>query len=280
MDSWILSRLHRTIEEVNDKLATYDMDEAARAIYAFFWDEYCDWYLEMCKPRLREPGADRFMAQLTLSTVLETVLRLLHPMIPFITEEIWPRLPEGARMEDGPETLMRQPYPEHNEEWLNEESERRMEIVIETTRALRNLRQELGIPPGQRLTAASVPSNPRAAGVLSDNAWAIESLARLQTLQLRDAAPAGEGKWVSSPLKDADVFLEIGEALDVPKELERIDKELAKLEQDVTRSRAKLDNPQFTERAPADIVQKERDFAAELEDKRSRLASRRRLLQA
>ncbi len=278
-DRWILSHLHRTIAEVNAKLASYDMDEAMRAIYSFFWDDFCDWYVEASKPRLREPGHDRFIAQLTLSLVLETTLRLAHPMIPFITEEIWQRLPGGYRTEEDPKTLLFQPYPKTDERMIDEEAEQRMALVIDFTRTLRNLRAELGIPPGQRLTAAAVPASRKSAEVLSDNAPMIESLARLETLQLRDAAPSGDGKWVGMPLKGAEAFLNIGDALDVPKELERIAKELAKIEADLERSTIKLSNPQFTDRAPAEIVEKERQFAAELQDKRDSLQSRRNLLQ-
>jgi valyl-tRNA synthetase len=277
-DLWIMSRLHRTIDAVNAAFAAYDMDEAMRAAYAFFWDDYCDWYIEMSKPRLREGGADSYVCELILTSALNAFLQLMHPVMPFITEEIWRKLPDEARTDPLPESLMFDHYPRASDEWIDPEVEDRMEVVLDTVRTLRNLRAELGIPPGPKLTAAVVPGCRKAAEVLSDNAHLIESLARLVTLQLRDAAPSGGGKWVGTPFKGAEAFLEIGDALDIPKERERIDRELGKIEADLARSKAKLQNAQFTERAPAEIVQKEQQFAADLEDKRTRLAARRSLL--
>jgi valyl-tRNA synthetase len=293
-DRWILSRLNRTIAEVNTHLATYDMDDAMRAIYVFLWDEFCDWYLELIKPRLRAEGEERAGAQAMLRQVLETTLRLMHPMIPFITEEIWQAL-ESTTNDQRPTTndesltpntqrltpnltIMLAEYPVADESLFDPVAEARMGLVIESTRALRNLRAELGLPPGQRLLAAVVPGNPDAGKTFTDNNDVIVSLARLTNLQIHDTAPSGEGKWVGSPVSGGEVFLEIGEALDVPKELERIDKELASVEKDLAGSNAKLGNEQFTGKAPEAIVAKEREYNASLVEKREKLEARRALL--
>ncbi len=287
-DCWILSRLQRTIREVNARLASYDMDDAMRAIYSFLWDDFCDWYLELAKPRLRSEDPERQTAQAVLAEVLETMLRLLHPMMPFITEEIWQSLDGRRRMEDGripapspvsrPPSIMFQPYPQADESRLDEGAEERMALVIEATRALRNLRQELGIQPGVRLTGAAVPGSRRAAQTLSDNSMLIAELARLTELIMADTPPGGEGRWVGTPIAGGEVFLQIGDALDVDRELERIDREIAAVQKDLEKSRAKLDNAEFTERAPAAIVEKERQFAAGLEEKLTKLQERRKLL--
>jgi len=290
-DKWILSRLHRAIAAVNANLASYDMDDAMRAIYSFLWDEFCDWYVELAKPRLRDEGEDGETARAVLSHVLETTLRLMHPMMPFITEEIWqaltgdwvmgfsgdgepnPPIPQSPN----PRSLMFASYPQADESWINPAAEEKMARVIEATRALRNLRAELGLAPGAKLLGAAVGS-PEVTDTLAKNNELICHLARLSDLQLHSDPPSGDGKWVGTPITDGEVFLEIGEALDVPKELERIAKELASVERDLEKSQAKLSNPQFVERAPAVVVEKEQRFAASLAEKRAKLEARRKML--
>src|SRR5581483_5267894 len=153
-DRWILSRLNATIETVNAALSTYDMDDATRALYQFLWNDFCDWYVELAKPRLRAEGQERATAQNTLAFVLETTLRLLHPITPFITEEIWQALPHEG------ESILFAPYPQPNPAWNDPEAEAAMAATIETTRALRNLRAELGIAPSTRLSAAVLAAEP------------------------------------------------------------------------------------------------------------------------
>jgi valyl-tRNA synthetase len=279
-DRWILSRLHRTIAAVNANLASYDMDDAMRAIYSFLWEEFCDWYVELAKPRLRDEGADGETVCTVLYYTLEATLRLLHPMTPFITEEIWQALVQkGSKPSARPLTLTFASYPQAEESFFHPAAETQMERVIEATRTLRNLRAELGLPPGPRLLGAVVPSDPVAAAALSDNNALVVHLARLSDLQMRDAPPSAcEGRWVGAPIEGAEVFLEIGEALDVPKELERIVKEIARIEKDLEKSHAKLSNPQFVEKAPAEVVERERQFTASLEQKREKLLARRAML--
>jgi valyl-tRNA synthetase len=286
-DRWILSRLNRTIAEVNGKLATYDMDDAMRAIYSFLWDDFCDWYLEMAKSRLREGGPEKETVQAVLFHVLETTLRLMHPMMPYITEEIWQALSgrrgEGAKTGRGDavvtphHTIMFQIYPQVDESALSTAAEERMELVIDVTRAFRNLRAEMGIPPSKRLKGLIVPGSRKSALPLSDNSGLIAELARLDDVTMADAPPAGKGKWVSSPLAGADVYLEIGDALDIPKELDRIAREIAAVEADLAASLAKLSNKQFVERAKPEIVERERSYSLQLADKRDKLLARQKI---
>lgn len=275
-DRWILSRLNRTIAAVNARLVTYDMDDAMRVLYTFLWDEFCDWYLELAKPRLRAEGAERATAQAMLYAVLETTLRLMHPMIPFVTEEIGQALTGGTW--GAAPTIQFAAYPAADESRFDPDAEERMALVIEATRALRNLRAELNLPAGQRLTGAVYAATPLAKETLAENAELIANLARLGTLQQRATPESGEGKWVGSPITGGEVFLEIGDALDVPKELERIAKELAAIARDLEKSQARLENPDFTGKAPAAVVEKERQNAAALEEKRASLEARRALL--
>jgi valyl-tRNA synthetase len=277
VDRWILSRLTATIDAVNRSLAGYDMDDATRALYAFLWNDFCDWYVEMAKPRLRGGEDEARAARNMLAFVLETTLRLLHPITPFITEEIWQALPHPS----GGATIMRAPYPEAEPAWSDPEAERSMEVTIEATRALRNLRAELNIAPGARLTGAAIATSEATAHSLADNLALIATLARLASLDLVESAPAAEtGKWVSSPIDGGEMYLNIGEALDVAKELERIDKELASIAREIEKAEAKLGNANFVERAKPEVVALERERLASWIEKRARLDERRRVFDA
>lgn len=270
-DRWILSRLNATIGEVNKHLATYDMDDATRALYRFLWDDYCDWYLEMAKPRLRSEGEARSTIQNMLVFVLETALRLLHPMIPFITEEIWQVIPHQG------ETICLAPYPQVNPAWDSPEATAAIETTIEATRALRNLKAELNIPPGTRLQAVAVVSRPEVAEALVANAPLIQELARLsEPLAVSETAPQG-GKWVGTPITGAEILLEIGDTLDMGKELERIEKELQSIAKEIARCEGKLGNPSFIERANAEVVAVERQRLNDWREKQGQLEARKRL---
>jgi valyl-tRNA synthetase len=273
-DRWILARLNAAIGAVNASLTTYDMDDVCRALYEFFWNDFCDWYVEMTKPRLRAEGAEKVVAQNMLAFVLETTLRLMHPILPFITEEIAQALPQSSG------TICLRAYPEASPEWEDGEAVAAMEITIEATRALRNLRAELGIAPGARLAATAVPTAPEANRALQLNAPLIGELARLQSaLSVAAEEPSSEsGTWVSTPITGGAVFLEIGDALDLGKERERIEKELTSIAKEIAKAEAKLGNPNFVERAKPEIVQQERDRLADWLQKRAALEERKRLL--
>ncbi len=276
-DRWILSRLTATIEQVNASLATYDMDDATRAIYQFFWNDFCDWYVELAKPRLRAEGdgSERKTAQNMLAYVLETTLRLMHPVIPFITEEIWQALPHVG------DTICTATYPQPVAEWVDPEAESAIGTTIDATRALRNLRQELAISPAPFLKGAAAAAGETVLATLTANRDLIASLARLSELTIATAGPAaGTGTWIGSPITGAEMFLEIGDSVDLKRELERIDKELASITKEIERSLAKLSNPNFVERANPEVVEKERAILTDWQDKQRKLAERRTLFAA
>ena len=310
-DRWILSSLRDTILAVNEKLSTYDMDEAARALYEFFWNDFCDWYVEMAKPRLRAEGTTRQNAQNMLAYVLETTLRLLHPMIPFITEEIWQALPQNKEGEigrggegetkssqnltvetsrlDSENASLSPPlpispsiclahYPEakDTEGWQDAGACQTIAYTIAATRAIRNMRAELGIAPSVRLTAAIVASQSGAETALRENGDLIVDLARLDaTPSLLSAAPSPEngqpGKWIGTPTEGMEVFLEIGDALDMDKERARFHKEMEAVRKEITKSKAKLENANFRERANPAIVKEERKRLDDWMEKEGRL---------
>jgi valyl-tRNA synthetase len=278
-DRWILARLNDTIGIVNGtlqaagKLSTYDMDDATLALYRFFWSDFCDWYVEMAKPRLRSEGPEKTTVQNVLAYVLETTLRLMHPLLPFITEEIWQALPHQG------ESISIAPYPDWEGTRVDLAAETAMATTTEAVRAFRNIRAELGITPGARLKAAAVPTDVPARDALDANAALIAELARLETLDARNAAPSAEsGKWVGTPIAGAEVFLEIGDALDIGRELARIEKELEETARQIARSEGMLNNPNFVEKANPERVEEERRRLADWQEKRGKLEERRKML--
>jgi len=270
-DRWILSRLNRVIKTVNDGFANYDMDDAARSLYDFLWSEFADWYVELAKPRLRSQPEKRHV-QAMLWHVLETSMRLLHPIMPFITEEIWQALPHSG------ESIMVAPFPQADESLFDTEAEAEMAVLMEAVRSIRNMRKEVGIAPSRAVNIIAFSENAKARQRIQDSAEGIKFLARVGGIEAVSLPPQKE-KYVAAHIPEIDLYMEVGGVLDVAKELARIDAELASVEKELGRSRGKLSNEQFLSRAPAKVVEKERRVAAELEDKKARLLERRRMLE-
>jgi valyl-tRNA synthetase len=251
IDRWIISRLQRTEAEVEQAFAEYRFDNVANAIYRFVWDEYCDWYVEAAKRQLQDPDAARQRGtRRTLVRVLETALRLAHPIIPFITEELWQKVAPLAGKKG--ETIMLQPYPKSQPEKIDEAAERDMAVLMEWTVTTRNMRSEAKIPPGERLTLFRT-ADPK----VSDPVTAAASISTLA----RVVWPMEAGALPDSPspvavIGDARVMLH--KDVDPAAERERLSKESARLEGEIVRARAKLGNASFVERAPAKVVEQER----------------------
>jgi len=275
-DRWILSRLQRTIEAVNVGLEGYDMDNAARALYDFLWSEYADWYIEIAKPRLSREGeapAEPEVVRYVLWRVLETSMRLLHPIMPFITEQIWQSIPHEG------ESIMIAPFPETDAGLLDEDAERRMEAVMEVTRTIRNLRAEVGVAPGKAVESVVVPASAEVASALEAGHASIRSLARASKLDIATEPPSAEhARFVSAHLPIADVYIPLAGLIDVDREIARVTNELAEVERELARSTGKLSSEQFLSRAPAHVVEKEQRIAQELTDKRAKLQERLEML--
>ncbi len=271
-DRWIWSRLNRTIKTVNDALTNYDIDDAANSLYEFVWSEFCDWYIELAKPRLRGDAAERLAAQANLHAVLYNVALLLHPIVPFITEEIWQALPH---YDSDAESIMIAPFPMADESSFDEDAEAEMGMVMEAIRAARNLRAELGVPPSKRISLIAVASEDTRARV-ERNSESIKTLARLDDLSFADSiAEADKQKYVAAHLPGLDLYAEVAGLVDVDAELARIEAELQSLEKELKPHEAKLASEQFVSKAPPAIVEKERRIVAELTEKRQKLMDRK-----
>ena len=263
-ERWILSRLNSTIAAVDGSLTTYDIDEACRAIYEFFWNDYCDWFLELSKSSLRsEDTVVKSRAQYVLQQVLDSSLRLLHPIMPFITEEIWQALPGAG------ETIMHANYPETDDQLINPIAEAAMEALINSIRAIRNARGELAVPPSQTIDAVIV-ANHEYSVILSENSGAFSSLARTNP-QFAAEKPTDSGTVALPIAPGLDIYLPLAGLIDVDKEKARINKELATIEKDLIQTKGKLENPMFVAKASPDVVARAKAAERELTTKKDKL---------
>jgi valyl-tRNA synthetase len=271
-DRWILSRLQRAAAHATDALERFRLHEYAEGTYHFFWGEICDWYLELVKSRLGQEAdaASREAARSTLVTVLDRALRLLHPVVPFVTAELWARLPrigDEARADD----LIVAAWPVPEARWTSDETESRMAGFQELIVEVRRLRKEYGVPEGGRI-AIHVFSERNGgdgfADLVREQTPALEQLARVNRVEIE----AGQGVGAHAVLKNGvELFLPLEGVIDLDRERARLREEIAKLEGLHAGTSKKLDNASFVARAPADVVQKERDRLAQLEEQRTKL---------
>ncbi|HHW15664.1 MAG TPA: valine--tRNA ligase [Firmicutes bacterium] len=252
-DRWILSRYAAVAQRVAQKLDRYDLGEAGKTLYDFIWSEFCDWYLELAKPRLygKQGEEERKVAQTVLWYVLEGTLRLLHPFMPFVTEEIWQSLPHRG------EALIAAPWPKAPRALHDAAAEREMHLVTEVVRVIRNLKAEHKVEPGKAVPAL-VRGGQEALAALEAMRPLLVPLARLTELTLLPAEEEAPQQAVTAVAAGVEVFLPLAGLVDVTKERPRLAKERAEAAAEVERLRAKLANPGFTERAPAEVVAKER----------------------
>ncbi len=269
-DRWILSRLHRLISQVDRLLGQFKVNEAARRLHEFFWNEYCDWYLEMAKVRLRQ--GDRTPLPV-LAYVLDASLRLLHPVMPFVTEAVWQNLREHLAWAES-EALIVAPWPRANRRWLDAEAEAKIGLLMEVVRAIRNRRAQWRVEPGRWVEAhVATPEAPALAAL----APVIEALARARPLHLvTDPALLPRDGVATEALAGAQVALPLAGMVDLERERERLRRQMTEAEAEVQALQARLSDPAFRAKAPAHVVAREEERLATA---RERLASLRQRLQ-
>ena len=264
-DKWVISQLQRAEAEVEKGFAEYRFDNIATTIYKFVWDEYCDWYVELAKVQLQTGNeVQQRGTRRTLVRVLETVLRLAHPIIPFITEELWQKVAPLAGKTG--ETIMLAPYPEADLTRIDEAAEAFVATLKEITNAARNLRSELGLSPGEKVPAFIAQDqhlNPNTGVPFEVFLPYLQSLARLSEISLVINLPEGEAAVAVGG--GARVMLKV--EIDVAAECERLSKEIAKLEIEIDKATTKLGNASFADRAPPAVVAQERERLAGFENK-------------
>ncbi len=256
-DKWILSKLNDVVKEVCENMDAFELGVAAGKIYDFIWDSYCDWYIELTKPRLSgENEESKLAAQKVLLYVLTEILKLLHPFMPFITEEIWQALPHGG------EALMIERYPEYRAELSFPADEQNFEMVMTAIKAVRARRSEMNVPPSRK--AHLIIATEKKAAFEAGSGY-ICKLAYASEVSVVDAPPAGSESMVSVITDNARMFMPMAELVDLDKERARIAKELANAEKQLAGQNAKLENQNFVSRAPEAVVNAEREKKAKLE---------------
>jgi valyl-tRNA synthetase len=270
-DRWIRARLNRTIESVHQHFATYRLDLAAQATHEFTWHEFCDWYLELSKPVLQSEqssDAEKRGTRKTLIEVLEKLLRLLHPLIPFVTEEIWRELAPRARI-DG-ETIMLQPFPQSMEAWQDDGAESEMNWVMQFILGIRQIRGEMDISPRKPLPVLlqNASDNDRDLAVRHEELLA--KVGRTESVRLLSADQEPPPS-ATALLGEMRVLVPLEGIIDIEAERARLTKKQTGLRTDLGKSRGKLDKPDFVNNAPAEVVTKEKERARELEGQISKL---------
>ena len=256
-DNWILSKLNRVVKEVCDNMDSFELGVAAGKIYDFIWDDYCDWYIELTKPRLNgDDEAAKESAQRVLLYVLVEILKLLHPFMPFITEEIWQALPHEG------DALMMQSYPEYSEKLNFPEDEANFGMVMDAIKAVRARRSEMNVPPSRKSHLIIVTDKAKA---FTDGEKFICKLAYASGVEVRAELPESADGMVSVITDNARMFMPMAELVDLEKERARMEKELANAKKQLDGQNAKLANENFVSRAPEKVVNAEREKKAKLE---------------
>jgi len=285
-DRWILSRLHRLTAEVTDLFDSYQYGEAGRRINDFLWSEFCDWYIEACKIRLHGEDtavgrAQRTTALVTLVTVLDRALRLLHPYMPFVTEEIWQHLkaaaPNGGSW---PEALMICPWPEVDEAQLDDQAEADMALLMDLIRQIRNARAEFNVTPGKRVPA--IIAGGAKLGMLQAQRGLLTFLAQVDDGQLtltETLATKPRQAVALVAAEGVEAYLPLAGLVDLEQERARLRKALAEAERQIQHAEKMLTNENFASKAPAHVIQQQRDRLTEQQERRSRLEARLRALE-
>jgi valyl-tRNA synthetase len=253
-DRWILSRYASTVEKVTEALENFDLGEAGRLLYEFIWNEFCDWYIELTKPRLynKEEVLARHTAQSILFEVLEGTLRLLHPYMPFLTEEIWQNLPVQG------DSIMMQSWPEKTV-YQDAVAEGNMTLLMEAIKAIRNIRAELKVAPGQKIEILILAPDALQRSVLETEKADILKLAGGASVELFAAMAEKPTQAASAVLEGVEIYLPLKGLIDLDKEVARLEKEISQATLDQQILNVKLSNPGFTGKAPVQVVAKERE---------------------
>lgn len=279
IDRWIQSQFNETAQSVNQALDQYRFDLAAKALYEFTWNTYCDWYLELAKCHLNHPDTapeQQASTQYHLLSTLEQLLRLLHPMMPFITEEIWQTIKEPLSIDTA--SIMIASYPTYSEAHTDNEAQADIEWLKALVSQIRNIRSEMNVSPAKRIDALCQHGTIDDQARIAQYRPLILSLGKLDTLDAlaNDATPPASATAV---LDQLTLHLPLAGIIDKSEELKRLDKEIAKLIKDQQQSESKLNNPNYTQKAPPAVVDQERERLTNTQNKLATLNEHRERIQ-
>ncbi|PNT94095.1 valine--tRNA ligase [Clostridium thermosuccinogenes] len=252
-DKWIMSRVNTLVKEVTENLDKFELGIALQKIYEFIWDEFCDWYIELVKPRLYDREMEgRLEAQYVLNYVLGTAMKLLHPFMPFITEEIYRHLINDD------ESIMISPWPEYIEKYNFPGEEKKMRMVMDAIRSIRNIRAEMNVPISRKAKVIFVAADSENRSILAEGRSFFERLAGVSEISVQTGKEGIPADAVTSIIEGAEIYIPLDDLIDIEKEIERLEKEKAGLEKELERVNGKLSNEGFIAKAPAKVVEEER----------------------
>ncbi len=274
-DRWIISRIHEVSDEVTRLLKRYDIGEAGRSLYDFIWNEYCDWYIEVSKPRLygKENNRDRMLVQHILWYVLQRTMQLLHPFMPFITEEIWQHLPH-----DG-ETIMTSQWPQSDASMIRPQAVSDMNTIMNIVKAIRNIRVEMGVGPGPKIEVILRASGTQDLSLLNENHSVLEKIAGLSKLEIEPVQESQPEQAMTAIVGSIEVYVPLRGLIEKDKEIARLSKELSVADVELDRLEKKLNNEDFLSKAPQQVVAKERGKQADYREKAEKIRDRIRQLE-
>jgi valyl-tRNA synthetase len=259
VNRWILSRFYSILKKVNKNLATYRFNEVANTLYSFFWHEFCDWYLEMVKPILidRERSLEFTNTQIVMYKILEKFLRLMHPFMPFISEEIWQRLPHQGS------SIMTQPWPHLQEKIIDKKLEKEIQVLFNLVTQIRNLRSSLEIKPDTKLRVSLYPHTKTKGRLIRTNAHLIQHLAKIEELLFLDSSTRPEGS-ISDVARDVDIYLHYAGLWDINAERTKIQGKIMQLEKIKIAKENRIRDKEFLKKAPPEVVGKEKKSIEDL----------------
>ena len=253
-DKWILSKMNRLTKDVTENIDKYELGIAVSKIYDFIWEEFCDWYIEMVKPRLyNDEDKTKAAALWTLKTVLINALKLLHPYMPFITEEIF------CNVQNEEESIMISKWPEYKDEWNFEEDEKAVELIKEAVRGIRNTRTGMNVPPSRKAKVFVVSESEEVRNIFENSKAFFATLGYASEVSVQSDKTGIAEDAVSVLIHQAALYMPFADLVDIDKEIERLTKEEDKMNKEIKRAQGMLSNPKFVDKAPADKVQAEKD---------------------
>lgn len=276
-DKWMIARVNDAAKYVNDALEKYDLALAGQRVYELIWNEYCDWYIELVKGRLYgDDEEDKKIARYVLVRTLTDMLKMLHPFMPFITEEIWsflPRLAADKKAENPYDFLMKADWPRYDENLIFEEDVKILETAMDAIRSIRNIRAEAETAPSKKLRAVIVAEGEALTRVKKGENY-MKSLANLESITFAESKEAAPEDVMSAVIDGAEILIPTGDLVDYKAEFERLTKEKARLENEVKRVQGMLANPGFVNKAPAAKIEEEKEKMAKYEDMLEKVTSR------
>ena len=279
-DKWMISRVNDAVKYITESMEKFDLALAGQRAYDLIWNEYCDWYIEIVKGRLYgDDEEDKQVARAVLVSALKDMLRLLHPFMPYITEEIWTYLPKGEPAKDNPDNfLIKEKWPVYSEELTFAEEAEKLEMAMAVIKSIRNIRAEADASPGKKLTAVILSTEGKEEVVKAGERY-IKKIANITDITFISDKSEVPEEVMSAVVPGAEIFIPLDDIMDYEAELDRLRKEKKKLEGEVKRVTGKLSNPGFINKAPEKVVNEEKEKQVKYEEMLAKVCERLELVE-